>query len=223
MKNKHLPLIVLSCSLLCGIGGAVGTACYYESQASAVAVMAEEVSSEIASSEEILSSGEASEEEEGKIAALIAELEAKYEQLKNTQVAGTTLGAIAGTVVGAIVGLFPAFLNRSNIKQTLSLVTDKLAQAEKILDAVTQLAVELKRQAAISNEKYDEAIKGLEYAGTELKSVRRELGKYADGQKEIKVQNERIEDILMTIANHTKELVASGVAEQLEAKYSKKN
>ena len=208
MKKRFLiPLIILGM-------GAVGTAAgfsvnaYYQNKANETAQLIE-VQENIQGDETL------TEEEKSKLQIVIEQLTAKYNEIKDIQVAGTTIGAIAGAVVGAIVSMIPALLNRSNIKQAISTV----ALTKEIVDSNTELAENVKKDFNITNENYNKVISSMKDISAELEKTKNLLVKVSEENTVIKTENEELKDILLNIVNHSKELVANGVAEAINKKY----
>lgn len=208
MKKRFLiPLIILGM-------GAVGTAAgfsvnaYYQNKANETAQLIE-------AQENIQGDETLTEEEKSKLQIVIEQLTAKYNEIKDIQVAGTTIGAIAGAVVGAIVSMIPALLNRSNIKQAISTV----ALTKEIVDSNAELAENVKKDFNITNENYNKAISSMKDISAELEKTKNLLVKVSEENTVIKTENEELKDILLNIVNHSKELIANGVAEAINKKY----
>ena len=217
MKRK--PFALMMTALI--MGTLAGFGCHYviESQKDAIALKAEEISSQ--QSEQ---SAELSEEEKSKLQSFIDELQRKYEEIKNIQVAGTTVGAIAGALVGAIVSAVPALLNRSNIKKAI----ENVAVVEKNLDATNEVLSNVKEKFGIVNENYDKTIAVINALSNELTTVKNELRKAESNYESIKADNEELKksnddlkELLILMVNHTKEYVATGTAEYVNSKFRK--
>lgn len=211
MKKRYLiPLIVLGM-------GAVGTAAgfsvnaYYQSKANEVAQLVE-VQEGISASEDL------TEEEKSKLQIVIEQLTAKYNEIKNIQVAGTTIGAIAGSLVGAIVGLIPALVNRSNIHEALSFTRSAKKQTEdngKLLEV-------FKEKFEITDKKYNEVIEANKLLGVALEKTEKRLEKSLENQERISNENKELKEIMLIYMTNDKNAVANGIAELLSKKYLNK-
>ena len=211
MKKRFLiPLIILGM-------GAVGTAAgfsvnaYYQNKANETAQLIE-VQENIQGDEAL------TDEEKSKLQIVIDQLTAKYNEIKNIQVAGTTIGAIAGSVVGAIVGLIPALINRSNIHEALDFTRSAKIQTE----ANGKLLEEFKEKFEITDKKYNDVIEANKLLGKTLESVEKRLDESLKKQEEVSNENKELKEMFLTYVAHNKEAVANGVAEQLTKKYLNK-
>lgn len=211
MKKRYLiPLIILGM-------GAVGTAAgfsvnaYYQNKANETAQIIEK-------QEEIASDENLTEEEKSQLEAIITQLENKYNEIKDIQVAGTTIGAIAGSIIGALVGMIPALINRANLKEAL-----EFSRSAKIqIDNNAKLFQEAKEKFEITDKKYDQVIETNNHLGVLLeKAIDRMEG--LEKQNEIlSSENKDIKEMLLVYVNNDKDAVASGVAEQLNKKFGNK-
>ena len=211
MKKRYLiPLIILGM-------GAVGTAtgfsvsAYYQNKAN-------ETSQLIEKQEEIANDENLTEEEKSKLQTIISELEAKYNEIKDIQVAGTTIGAIAGSIVGALIGMIPALINRANIKEAIDFSRTVKVQ----VDCNDKLFKEAKEKFDITDKKYDQVIEINNKLGSLLdKALNRMEG--LEKQNEIlSSENKEIKEMFLIYVNNDKEAVASGVAEKLNKKFGNK-
>ncbi len=211
MKKRFLiPLIILGM-------GAVGTAAgfsvnaYYQNKAN-------ETSQLIEKQEEISNDENLNEEEKSKLQTIISELEAKYNEIKDIQVAGTTIGAIAGSIVGALIGLIPALFNRQNILKAI----DNVQSTKTLVDDSVNLAKQVREDYQITNKNYDTAIKTMEDVSKELETTKNLLVQVSKENTEIKAENKEIKEMFLIYVNNDKEAVASGVAEKLNKKFGNK-
>lgn len=211
MKKRFLiPLIILGM-------GAVGTAAgfsvnaYYQNKANETAQLIE-------AQENIQGDETLTEDEKSKLQIVIEQLQAKYNEIKDIQVAGTTIGAIAGSIVGALVGMIPALINRSNIKEALGYVTF----ARKLTETNEEILKTVQDKFDITDKNYNKVIEVNHQLGEELKKTEERLEKVEAQNAELKTENAEIKDVLLTIALNNKDLIASGTAEQLAKKYLRK-
>lgn len=211
MKKRFLiPLIILGM-------GAVGTAtgfsvnAYYQNKAN-------EVAQQVEAQEEIANDENLTEEEKSKLQIVIDQLTAKYNEIKDIQVAGTTIGAIAGAVVGAIVSAIPALLNRSNIKKAI----ENVNITRNYVDETIKVAEEMKNEFDITNKSYGEVIKFLKETSAQLSKTDDMLKAVLESNDKLSAENAELKEILMGIVTNSKDLVASGIAEQLSKKYLSK-
>lgn len=209
MKKSHFAVAALALVLGAGIG--ISTHFAIEAQANAVVALAEEAQSS-------MSSEEVTEEEKTKLQSIIDELVKKYDEIKNIQVAGTTIGAIAGALVGAIVSAIPAILNRSNIKKAIEAVDvcqGNVAKTGEVLEVV-------KEKYDISNANYDSVTKLLGELNDELKATKAALSSAEEAYAVLSKENKDLQEIIIVMANHTRELVGNGTAEMINAKFRSK-
>lgn len=211
MKKRFLiPLIILGM-------GAVGTAAgfsvnaYYQNKAN-------ETSQLIEVQEDIQSNEDLTEEEKAKLQIVIDQLQSKYNEIKDIQVAGTTIGAIAGSIVGALIGLIPALFNRQNILKAI----DNVQSTKTLVDDNVNLAKQVREDYQITNKNYDTAIKTMEGVSKELEATKNLLVKVSEENTQIKAENKEIKEMLLIYVSNDKEAVASGVAEQLSKKFGNK-
>jgi len=211
MKKRYLiPLIILGM-------GAVGTAAgfsvsaYYQNKANETAQIIEK-------QEEIASDENLTEEEKSQLEAIITQLENKYNEIKDIQVAGTTIGAIAGSIVGALIGLIPALLNRANIKEAIGFTTF----TRNLVDTNQKYLEEAKERFEISNKKYDQTIEVMGSLKEQLEKTEKHLILVEKQNEQLSIENGELKDIILTFVCNDKEAVASGVAELLSKKYLKK-
>lgn len=211
MKKRYLiPLIILGM-------GAVGTAAgfsvsaYYQNKAN-------ETSQLIEKQEEIANDENLNEEEKSKLQTIISELEAKYNEIKDIQVAGTTIGAIAGSIVGALIGMIPALLNRANIKEAIDFSRTIKVQ----VDCNDKLFKEAKERFDITDKKYDQVIEINNKLGVMLGKAIARMEGLEQQNALLSSENKEIKEMFLIYVNNDKEAVASGVAEKLNKKFGNK-
>lgn len=210
MKKKTLGLIGLCVLASAGLGTCVGMTVYnyYDNQANVIMVKAEELDEETTSSE-------ITPEEENKIKELLAELAAKYKEIRDAQIFGTTIGAIIGTIVGAVVSMIPALLNRSNIKKAL----EEVALTRGIVDSNKKLAEQLKKDYQITNQNYDKAIKVMDDMSKTLAVTQAALGQLSKENAEIKAENKEIKELLLAVFSQSTVLTSLGISEEAFKKF----
>ena len=196
--------------LLAGAGVGMGIASFRDNAPMVVYAEGEETSEET-TSEEVLSE----EEKESKLQELLDELNAKYQEIRDTQIFGTTIGAVLGAVVGAIISFVPSLINRKNIKNAI----EEVSLTRTIVDDNKKMAEKIKEDFNITNENYDRVIGVMGDISKELKATENLLKKVSDENERLSQENAELKDILLNMVNHSKELVASGVAEALNKKY----
>ena len=214
MKKK--PFMIVCIALIMGAFCGICTHMVIETQAEAFLVKAEEMQSSV---DEVVS-----EEEKSNLQKIIDELTAKYNQIKDIQVAGTTIGAIAGAIVGAIVSAVPAIINRSNIKKAIESVDACKQNVAKVNDVLSVV----KEKFGIANENYEKAIEVINMLSEELKTVKASLEQAEENYVALKQDNvalqhdnEKLRDIIVLMVNHTKEYVANGTAEYVNSLFKK--
>lgn len=142
---------------------------------------------------------------------LLDEFNEKYEEIKNKQIAGTTIGGIVGGLFGAIVAFVPAVLNRTNLKN-----------AKDKIDLATKEVITIKEKYNIVDPKLDDIVNVLKLSAKKLE----EASKLAEKTDEIvaSLTKKHEEDIklLLTIIASSPELVKSGIAEKLNEQFGGK-
>lgn len=146
------------------------------------------------------------------------ELEDKIEELRDRQIFGTTLGAIVGALVGAVISLVPSLLNRSNIKKAI----EEVALTKRVVDNNISLAKDIQSKFDITDENYNKVIKYANDLSTALDKTNEVLNTLLEKYEVLEQENKDLKEILLQMASHSKELVANGLAEQLNKSYSKK-
>jgi len=222
MDKKTIGLMCL-CLLACaGVGTCVGVSTHYllNNRANAAMVMAEDISedtsSEDISSEDISSEDSAlPEEEESDLQAVIDELTRRYDEIRDTQIFGTSIGAIIGAVVGAVVSLTPSLLNRTNIKTALEEVT----LAKRIVDDNKALADKLKKDYAITSENYDKVVVTMGNVSDTLDKTQRALYKLSQENAEISAENKELKALILELFSQSKVLTSLGISEEVFKKY----
>lgn len=217
MDKKTIGLMCL-CLLACaGVGTCVGVSTHYllNNRANAAMVMAEDIS-EDTSSEDISSEDSAlPEEEESDLQAVIDELTRRYDEIRDTQIFGTSIGAIIGAVVGAVVSLTPSLLNRTNIKTALEEVT----LAKRIVDDNKALADKLKKDYAITSENYDKVVVTMGNVSDTLDKTQRALYKLSQENAEISAENKELKALILELFSQSKVLTSLGISEEVFKKY----
>lgn len=211
MKKRNLFSLVFACwCLLAGAGVGMGIASFRDNAPMVVYAEGEETTEPTTNEEELTE-----EEKESKLQELLDQLNAKYQEIRDTQIFGTTIGAIIGAVVGAVVSLAPSLINRKNIKNAI----EEVSLTRTIVDDNKKMAEKIKEDFNITNENYDKVITVMGDISKELKTTENLLKKVSDENDRLSHENAELKDILLNIVNHSKELVASGVAEALNKKY----
>ena len=146
----------------------------------------------------------------------------KFDELKNKQIAGTTIGAIVGSIVGAIVSFIPAMLNRSNIHTAI----DNLGVARRDVSALHETLATVRDEFKINNQNLDKAIKSVNMLEKDLGLAQSMLEKVlADNEqlhKEnalISAENKEIKDLLLAVFSQSTVLTALGISEDIFQKY----
>lgn len=216
MKKRTLGLIgcMLFASLALGFAVGMTVNKAYDNQIVAVYAEGEQAEQEIETA--------TSEEEADKWKQLYEEALKKFDELKNKQVAGTTIGAIVGSIVGAIVSFIPAMLNRSNIHTAI----DNLGVARRDVSALHETLATVRDEFKINNENLDKAIKSVNMLEKDLGLAQSMLEKVlADNEqlhKEnalISAENKEIKDLLLAVFSQSTVLTALGISEDIFQKY----
>ena len=216
MKKRTLGLIgcMLFASLALGFAVGMTVNKAYDNQIVAVYAEGEQAEQEAENA--------SSEEEASKWKELYEEALQKFDELKNKQVAGTTIGAIVGSIVGAIVSFIPAMLNRSNIHTAI----DNLGVARRDVSALHETLATVRDEFKINNENLDKAIKSVNMLEKDLGLAQSMLEKVlADNEqlhKEnalISAENKEIKDLLLAVFSQSTVLTALGISEDIFQKY----
>lgn len=216
MKKRTLGLIgcMLFASLALGFAVGMTVNKAYDNQIVAVYAEGEQAEQEIETA--------TSEEEASKWKQLYEEALKKFDELKNKQVAGTTIGAIVGSIVGAIVSFIPAMLNRSNIHTAI----DNLGVARRDVSALHETLATVRDEFKINNENLDKTIKSVNMLEKDLGLAQSMLEKVlADNEqlhKEnalISAENKEIKDLLLAVFSQSTVLTALGISEDIFQKY----
>lgn len=216
MKKRTLGLIgcMLFASLALGFAVGMTVNKAYDNQIVAVYAEGEQAEQEAENA--------SSEEEASKWKELYEEALQKFDELKNKQIAGTTIGAIVGSIVGAIVSFIPAMLNRSNIHTAI----DNLGVARRDVSALHETLATVRDEFKINNENLDKAIKSVNMLEKDLGLAQSMLEKVlADNEqlhKEnalISAENKEIKDLLLAVFSQSTVLTALGISEDIFQKY----
>lgn len=210
MNKKTFGLVCLCLLAGAGVGACAGVTIYsqFEKQANIVMVAAEEVSEE-------LTSEELTDDEIDALQDLLDDLNSKYDELRDTQIFGTTIGTLVGALVGAVVSLAPSLLNRSNIKTAI----EEVSIAKSIIVETTKLAEQVRKDYAITDDKYNKVIKSMTDISSTLEKTQRAMVKLSSENAEIKAGNKELKEILLMIISQSGVLTALGVSEEAFKKY----
>lgn len=205
MKKKHFTIVFLALTL--GAFAAIGTHFVIGAQADAIMAVAEETQTS--------AEAEPTDEEKSRLQEIIDELTAKYNQIKDIQVAGTTIGAIAGALVGAIVSAIPALLNRQNIKKAI----ENVGVCQENVSKVGEVLTVVQEKFDVTNENYVKAVEAVNALSKELKDIKASLEVAEENYAALKQDNDQLREIVVLMVNHTKEYVANGTAEYVNSKF----
>ncbi len=216
MKKRTLGLIGLTLFASLALGFAVGMTVNkaYDNQIVAVYAEGEQAEQEIETA--------TSEEEADKWKQLYEEALKKFDELKNKQVAGTTIGAIVGSIVGAIVSFIPAMLNRSNIHTAI----DNLGIARRDVQSLHDTLATVRDEFKVNNEHLDKAIKSVNMLEKDLGLAQSMLEKVLTDNEQlhkenalISAENKEIKDLLLAVFSQSTVLTALGISEEIFQKY----
>lgn len=216
--TKGILFVSLSLALL---GGACASSALYEQGNSLIEVRAEEGDTTSSTNEETntSTSTDSTTTNEPSTPDYWKELEDKIEELRDRQIFGTTLGAIVGAIVGAVLSLVPSLLNRSNIKKAI----EEVALTKRVVDNNISLAKDIQSKFDITDENYNKVIKYANELSTALDKTNAVLNTLLEKYEVLEQENTDLKEILLQMASHSKELVANGLAEQLNKNYSNNN
>lgn len=216
MKKRTLGLIGFTLFASLALGFAVGMTVNkaYDNQIVAVYAEGEQAEQEIETA--------TSEEEADKWKQLYEEALKKFDELKNKQVAGTTIGAIVGSIVGAIVSFIPAMLNRSNIHTAI----DNLGVARRDVQSLHDTLATVRDEFKVNNEHLDKAIKSVNMLEKDLGLAQSMLEKVLTDNEQlhkenalISAENKEIKDLLLAVFSQSTVLTALGISEEIFQKY----
>lgn len=217
--NKKTTTGILFVSLsLALLGGACVSSALYGQENSLIEVRAEEGDITSTTSEETNTSTDttSSTSDTSTNPDYWKELEDKIEELRDRQIFGTTLGAIVGALVGAVISLVPSLLNRSNIKKAI----EEVALTKRVVDNNISLAKDIQSKFDITDGNYNKVIKYANDLSTALDKTNAVLNTLLEKYEVLEQENKDLKEILLQMASHSKELVANGLAEQLNKSYS---
>ena len=158
---------------------------------------------------------EPEEEEKNKWKELYETAIQKYEEIKNKQIAGTTIGALVGAVVGAIVSFVPAMLNRSNIRKSI----DDLVIARRHVERLHTELEAIKTDFKIQKAEFDVVVKSVEGLEKNLGKMEKILEKVLDDNANLHKENAELKEMILDLFSHSEVLVALGVSEEALKKY----
>jgi len=205
MKTKKilLPILVLSAFGCIAFGTATAVSLC---NADSIAVYAEEIPSE-----------EQPSEETDKWKELYEQAMAKFDEIRNKQIAGTTVGALVGAIVGAIVSFIPAMLNRSNIHRAI----DTLSLSRNHVEVVHDDLVKIKEDFKIEKEEFNKVIQVTEATSKSMEQMEKLLQKALDDNQALHNENAELKALVMDLFGQSEVLVALGVSEEVLKKYKK--
>lgn len=150
------------------------------------------------------------EEEESTLDKYINEFNEKYEEIKNKQIAGTTIGGIVGGLVGAIIAFIPAVLNRANLKESRTQ-----------LNTAAENVVAIKEKYNIVDPKLDDVISVLKSSAKRLDEASKLAEKSEALIKDLEEMHKEDIELLLSVISSSPELVKNGVAEKLNKHFNR--
>lgn len=210
MKKRNLFSLVFAClCLLAGAGVGMGIASFRDNTPMVVYAEGEEEPTEPTSEEPV------ENEEDSKWKELYETAIQKYEEIKNKQIAGTTIGALVGAVVGAIVSFIPAMLNRSNIKKSIDDLVIARGHVERLHSELEAIKTDFKIQKA----EFDVVVKSVEGLEKNLGKMEKILEKVLGDNANLHKENAELKEMIIDLFSHSEVLVALGVSEEALKKY----
>lgn len=210
MKKRNLFSLVFAClCLLAGAGVGMGIASFRDNAPMVVYAEGEETT-EPTTSEETTT-----EEESSKWKELYETAIQKYEEIKNKQIAGTTIGALVGAVVGAIVSFVPAMLNRSNIRKSIDDLVIARGHVERLHSELEAIKTDFK----IQKEEFDLVVKSVDGLEKNLIKMEKTLEKALEDNAILHKENAELKEMILDLFSHSEVLVALGVSEEALKKY----
>lgn len=209
MKKKTLGLLGICLLASAGLGMCTGM-CIKDSYKNQIAVVYAE--SEQAA-ENIENASTQEEIDEWK--KLYEQAMAKFNEIKNKQIAGTTIGAIVGAVVGALVSMMPALLNRANIHKAIETV----AITRSVADNGKKIAEDVKEKFNITDKKLDKSIEIMDNLSKSLEIAVKKLEIISSENAEIKEENKELKELFMLVFSSSTVLTSLGISEEAFKKY----
>lgn len=165
--------------------------------------------------EEIVETLEESEKQEDK--KLYEEALEKLEEIKEKQFVRSLLGAITGGVGSSVVSLLFMFVNRDTMKQSLVIAR----QGEKTLSLSVSEIKKFEEQSHKTSEKAEKSIEFLEKVDEKVNTALTHVETILANQETLSKEHADEIDLLLTIINSSKDLVANGTAERINKIYRK--
>ena len=209
MKKRNLFSLVFAClCLLAGAGVGMGIASFRDNAPMVVYAEGEETS-------EPTDTETTPEQEDSKWKELYETAIQKYEEIKNKQIAGTTIGALVGAVVGAIVSFVPAMLNRSNIRKSIDDLVIARGHVERLHSELEAIKTDFKIQKA----EFDVVVKSVDGLEKNLNKMEKILEKALEDNAILHKENAELKEMILDLFSHSEVLVALGVSEEALKKY----
>ena len=165
--------------------------------------------------EEIVETLEESEKQEDK--KLYEEALEKLEEIKEKQFVRSLLGAITGGVGSSVVSMLFMFVNRDTMKQSLVIAR----QGEKTLSLSVSEIKKFEEQSHKTSEKAEKSIEFLEKVDEKVNTALTRVETILANQETLSKEHADEIDLLLTIINSSKALVANGTAERINKIYRK--
>ena len=165
--------------------------------------------------EEIVETLEESEKQEDK--KLYEEALEKLEEIKEKQFVRSLLGAITGGVGSSVVSMLFMFVNRDTMKQSLVIAR----QGEKTLSLSVSEIKKFEEQSHKTSEKAEKSIEFLEKVDEKVDTALTRVETILANQETLSKEHADEIDLLLTIINSSKDLVANGTAERINKIYRK--
>ena len=165
--------------------------------------------------EEIVETLEESEKQEDK--KLYEEALEKLEEIKEKQFVRSLLGAITGGVGSSVVSMLFMFVNRDTMKQSLVIAR----QGEKTLSLSVSEIKKFEEQSHKTSEKAEKSIEFLEKVDEKVNTALTRVETILANQETLSKEHADEIDLLLTIINSSKDLVANGTAERINKIYRK--
>ena len=212
MKKKTLGLLGVCLLASAGLGMCAGVSIYhsFDNQIAVVYAEGEQAA-------ETIEEG-STDPTQDEIQKLLDEVSAKYKEIRDTQIFGTTLGTLLGAVIGVVVSLVPSLLNRSNIKKAIG----EVSLARRIVDDNKDFAEKLQKDYSITNENYNKAISAMGVLSKSLEETEHKLNEVCEKNEQITAENKEIKELLMTIFSQSAVLTSLGISEETFKKYLQK-
>lgn len=163
--------------------------------------------------EEIVETISESEEDN----SLYQEALAKLQEIKEKQFVRSLIGALTGGLGSALISTVFMFVNRDTMKQSIVVAR----KGEKTISTGIEQIENYTKQSKETSEKAEKSIVFLKQVDEKANEIISHAESILANQETINNEHKEEIDLLLTIINSSKDLVANGTAEKLNKIYRK--